>query len=165
MILTHDEILKLKKNKDISIKPFKMNNLGPASYDITLSNEFRIFKKGTIDLKKSNNYKKFTKKIKSNKITLKPNEFILGISKEQIILPKNICGHITGRSTYARFGIAIHISSDFIQPGVNNKQVLEILNVSNNDVILYANTKIAQIIFQECKGNASYKGKYQNQIL
>lgn len=165
MILTKPKIQQLIKEKIIQITPFKKENLGPASYDITLDNEFRTFKEGIIDLKKSNDYKKYTTKVKANKIILKPNEFILGISKEKIKLPKNICGHITGRSTYARFGIAIHITADFLQPGINNKQVLEILNGSNNDIILYPGTKIAQIVFEECSGNAEYNGKYKNQSL
>ena len=167
MILTYNEILKSIKKKIIIITPFSKKNIGPASYDITLDNKFRIFKDEykQIDLNKSIDYKKYTKPITANKIRLNPQEFILGITKEKIKLPNNICGHISGRSMFARFGISVHITADFIQPGINNKQVLEIYNASNKKIILHSGTKIGQIVFEECKGSAAYNGKYKNQNL
>lgn len=167
MILTKQEIQKLISQKKIIISPFKNENLGPASYDITLDNQFRVFNHDIklIDTKKSTDYKKYTKLIKSEKYILKPHEFILAISKEKIKMPENICGHITGRSTFARFGISVHITADFLQPGINNKQVLEIFNASSNEIILYAGTKIGQIVFEETKGSYKYNGKFKNQSL
>ena len=44
MILTKKEILKEIKKGGIKITGFNSKYLGPASYDLALSNEFRVFK-------------------------------------------------------------------------------------------------------------------------
>ena len=46
MILSKSKILEEIKNKRIKITPFKKNQLGPASIDLTLDNQFRIFING-----------------------------------------------------------------------------------------------------------------------
>ena len=162
MILTRDEILKEIMEGNIVINPFNPNSVGPASIDLTLDNQFRIFKKGKIDLKNFN-YKKITKLVRKNKITIKPGQLILGITKEKIKLADNLAGNLEGRSRYARVGLLVHISSNFIHPGVNNKQILEIRNDSNSEVTLYAGLKICQLIINEVKGQAMYKGKFRDQ--
>ena len=162
MILTRDEILKEVMEGNIVISPFNPNNVGPASIDLTLGNQFRIFKKAKIDLKNVN-YKKITKLVRKNKITIKPGQLILGITKEKIKLANNLAGNLEGRSRYARIGLLVHISSNFIHPGVNNKQILEIRNDSNSGVTLYSGLKICQLIINEVKGQAMYKGKFKDQ--
>ena len=52
MILSKQEILNKIRKKEVLIKPFNKNNIGPASIDLTLDNKFRIFKNKNIDLKK-----------------------------------------------------------------------------------------------------------------
>lgn len=167
MILTRPELLKRIKSKEIIITPFSKQNVSPGAYEVTLSDEFRIYENNVkiIDLAKTTDYKKFTKLIKVKRITLRPHEFVLGITKEKIKFPSNMCGHITGRSRYARFGISVHISADFIQPGANNRQVLEIYNASDRTIVLHAGTKLAQIVFEECLGNVVYKGRHKSQKL
>ena len=162
MILTRDEILKEVMEGNIVISPFNQNNVGPASIDLTLGNQFRIFKKAKIDLKNVN-YKKITKLVKKNKITIKPGQLILGITKEKIKLANNLAGNLEGRSRYARVGLLVHISSNFIHPGINNKQILEIRNDSNSEITLYSGLKICQLIINEVKGQAIYKGKFKDQ--
>jgi dCTP deaminase len=162
MILTKPEILKAVHKKKISITPFNKNQLGPASYDLTLDNQFRIFKKVKL-VKLDDNINKLTKILISNSYIIKPSEFILGITKENIKLSNNLCATLSGRSTYARKGLTVHITASFVQPGVNNKQVLEIKNVSPNPIELKAGAKICQIRFEEAKGSASYDGRYKKQ--
>jgi dCTP deaminase len=162
MILTKNEILKEIKKGNIKITPFNKNNIGPASIDLTLGNEFRIFNHDKIDLKNFD-YKKITKLIKANKITIKPNQLVLGIAKEKIKLSDSLAGDLEGRSRYARIGLLVHVSSNFVHPGINNKQVLEIKNDSNNEIVLHAGLKICQLIILECRGKASYNGKFKNQ--
>ena len=166
MILTRKKILEEIKSNNIKITPFNKNQLGPASYDLTLGDEFRIFRTGQrIILKSKDPYgiKKYTKRINTKQYKLKSGEFLLGITKEKIKLSNNIAGFLTGRSRYARLGLVVHATASFIQPGVNNKEVLEIRNLSNNTLILKSGLKIAQIIFFRCEGKAVYKGIYQKQ--
>lgn len=164
MIVTKDKILEEIKNKNIVIKPFNKKQLGPASYDLTLSDEFRIFlHNNKIILKNNYNLKQYTKKIKVKQYNLKPGEFILGITKERIKLSNNIAGFLTGRSRYARLGLVVHATASFIQPGIDNKEVLEIRNLSDHTLVLKPGLRIAQIIFIRCQGKALYKGRYKKQ--
>ncbi len=164
MILTKNEILKLLKEKKLAITPFSKDQVGPASIDLTLGKEFRIYKKQQkIDIKENQDAAAYTERIVTNSLTLKPGDFILGISEERIKLPGNICGIMTGRSRFARLGLAIHATSDFIQPGVDNRQVFEIKNFSNNDLVLHAGAKISQLVLIKTKGKSKYAGKYADQ--
>ncbi len=164
MILTKKEVLKEIKQNKIKITPFSKKNFGPASYDLTLDNKFRKFKiNKTINIKNRTNYKKFSKKFKAKSVLLLPNEFILGVTKERIKLPKNICGWLSGRSRFARLGLAVHVTANFVQPNINNVQVLEIRNLSEVPLKINSGTKICQIIFQRCEGKAKYKGKFGKQ--
>src|SRR5688572_4180396 len=44
-ILTHDEIIRRVRAGDIGIDPFYYNYVGPASLDLHLSTQFRVFKR------------------------------------------------------------------------------------------------------------------------
>lgn len=166
MILTKNEIIKEIKKGRIKIQPFNKNQIGPASIDLSLGDEFRTLKRKILPYKvnEKTNFEKLTRKRKARKyIILHPNEFVLGITKEKITLPENICGWLSGRSQFARLGIAVHITADFIQPGVNNKQVLEIKNVSHLPLKIEVGTKIAQIVLERTEGKAKYVGKFSKQ--
>ena len=163
MILTKDVILSEIKKKNIRIFPFNKKNIGTASIDLTLDNQFRTFESKKVTLNENSDYKKYSKLVRKDKITVMPGQFILGISKEKINLPKNICGWLYGRSRFARFGISIHSTASFVHPGVNNKQVFEISNHSNVPLVLKSGLRIAQLILDRTDGDAKYSGKFNNQ--
>ncbi len=165
-ILAHDEILKELKKKKIVITPYRKANLGPASYDLTLDNKFRKFNLNLkyYEIKEATDYKKISYPISCKTLTLEPGEFALGITKEKIKLSNNICGWLSGRTRYARLGLGVHVTANFIQPGVNNKQVLELKNLGNTPIKLKAGSKVIQIIFERTEGKASkYTGKFGKQ--
>ena len=163
-ILTKKEILKEIKKKNIIITPFDQSALGPASMDLSLDNQFRVFTKGkTYDIKDNSDYKEITGLVKQDSVIIKPGEAILGITKERITLSENLCGWLEGRSRFARLGLLVHISAGFMQPGIDNQQVLEIVNLGHRPLRLHAGTKICQFIFQTTKGKAKYTGKFKGQ--
>lgn len=166
MILTKQEIIKEIGKGRIKIQPLKKSQIGPASIDLTLGSEFRIFKRKIFALRvdEGTDFRKVTKERKARKyIILQPNEFVLGITKERIKLPDNICGRLTGRTKFARLGVSVHITADFVQPGVDNKQVLEIKNVSPIPLKLEVGTRIVQLILERTEGRARYEGKFSRQ--
>src|SRR5919197_6516790 len=106
-ILTRDEIISEIQKGTIKIEPFSIEQVGPASVDLHLSNEFRVFKKmrRPIKIKADTSYKNITEKITvNNHLILMPGEMMLGITREKITLPSNICGWLEGRSRFARLG-------------------------------------------------------------
>lgn len=171
MILTHDEIIKEIKAKRVIIEPYDPKAVGPASIDLSLGTEIRIFKKVTknspaIKVEENIDYKKMTKIVDLRKgYTLKPQELILGITAEKITLPPNIGGWLNSRSRFARIGLMSHITAPFICPGVSNHQVLEIFNASSHPLRLIPGVKICQLILQRCEGSSAYKGIFKHQTL
>lgn len=163
-VLTQPEIIKEIRKGNIKVSPFDRSAIGPGSVDLTLDNQFRVFTKGrTYEVNEHSNYQKITRLVKKNSIVIKPGEVILGITKEKIKLSNNLCGWLEGRSRFARLGLLVHISASFMQPGLNNQQVLEIANLSQRPLRLHADTKICQFIFQKTKGKARYQGKFSKQ--
>src|SRR3989338_4786058 len=149
-ILTKKEILKEIKKRRIKIEPFDSANIGPGSIDLTLDNKFRIFKKikTVYSVTDNSDYQKITKLVIADSIVIQPKETVLGITKERITLPENICGWLEGRSRFARLGLMVHISSSFMHPGISNHQVLEISNMGAVPLRLHAGTRICQFVFQ-----------------
>src|SRR3989339_856137 len=149
MILTKKEILKEINSKRLKITPFNNSHIGPASIDLTLSENTNAESLAV------------HKKLKS--ITLKPGDFILGKTIERIKLPEDLFGMLSGRSRFARLGLVIDVTAFFIHPGVDNRQVFEIKNLSNHEIILKPGLRIAQLAFIRTEGKSKYVGKFKNQ--
>ncbi len=165
-ILTRDEIVNEIKKGAIKIEPYSKENVGPASVDLHLGYEFRIFKKTrkVIEIRDGMRYEDVTEKINvEDHLLLMPGEMVLGITIEKITLAPNICGWLEGRSRFARLGLLVHISTSFMQPGISNKQCLEIINFSPMPLALYPGTAICQFIFQRTIGEAIYEGRFKRQ--
>lgn len=159
MILSNEDIKRCLANGTIKIDPEPGDDqIGPASVDLTLSNEFLKVKKEYVgkilDLENAA-VGDITKKVSGEDIVLKHGDIILGKTVEKITLPKNLAGWIEGRSSFARLGTAIHITSGFIQPGSDNHQVLEMVNFAPFSVTLHAGMRICQVVFERMKSATS----------
>lgn len=142
MILNNKNILEALKSKDVIIKPFIPDFLGPSSYDLHLAKTLKLF--STLDtfhdLKKHGRYE------------LKPGDFVLGCSLELIGVPTGKYeGRIDGTSSLGRAGIATHITASKLNPGHTLHITMEIKNLSNESVFLYEGMPVGQITFEELK--------------
>lgn len=150
MALSNKDIIELMKKGKIKINPFEKNQLGPASVDLTLSNEWSFFKEKylgeTVDLSKKS-FKQLTRDIKCKSVVLDPGEMCLGKTVEKITLDPGILGILEGRSRYARVGLTVHVTASLVQPGSSNRQVLEIVNLSPLRIILHKGMRISQMSF------------------
>ena len=146
MILSDRDILELLEKGKIKIEPFEISQLGPASVDLSLSNRWWRFKKGfkKIDLEKP--WEHYMESFVADKVEIKPKELILGITQEKITLPDDIMGFLEGRSRFARIGLSVHITSSLLHPGVDNHQVLEIMNNSPYPIVLKKGLRISQLV-------------------
>jgi len=159
-ILSDADIRKALRSGDIKIVPQPAEDqIGAGSVDVALSNEFYILKasvkKGKIHDLKEIEFDDLFEQVVSDAVILKPNEMILAKTLERITLAPNICGWIQGRSKYARLGITAHVASSFIQPGSDNRQVLEVVNLSPVQVRLHAGMRICQIVFEKTESKAT----------
>lgn len=157
MILSDREIKKYIEEKKIKINPEVdlKKQLGSASLDLRLGNEFRIFedtKHPFIDVEKPETFRNITKLVKiknSNPIIFHPNQFILAITFEEVSLPSDITARIDGRSSLGRLGIIIHSTAGHIDPGFRGRITLEMSNIGNLPILLHPGIRICQLVFQE----------------
>jgi dCTP deaminase len=165
-ILTHDEILKEIEVGHIRIDPYDPTAIGPASVDLHLGSEFRVFRKarGVVRVTAETDYEAVTEKIHvTDTLMLMPGETVLGITQEQITLAPHLCGWLEGRSRFARLGLLVHVSASFMQPGIANKQCLELSNFSPMPLAVSPGLPICQFIFQRTIGEARYAGRFRDQ--
>lgn len=168
MILTKNQILTEIQNKTLTIDPFTQDMVGPGSIDLTLDNEIRVFERidDIVPVKESTDYRDITRLVTiQDSYTIKPNELVLGITRERITLPGNIAGWLNSRSRFARLGLMVHVTAPFIQPGEAGRQVLEIYNTGPNILELVPGQRLCQLILQRCEGTAVYDGKFKHQEL
>lgn len=168
-VLVGKEIAKALKNKSIVIEPLDKAQIGPGSIDLTLGNDFRVFKKHSkvYHVKNDSQFQAISKDVHvkdGGYIVIQPGEMILGITKEKITLADNMSGRLEGRSRFARYGLAVHVTAGFMHPGISNHQVLEIVNLGHGPLALYPGTKICQFIFEKCDGHAKYQGRFAAQV-
>ncbi len=167
-ILTRGEIFKAIEKGDIAIDPFDPEKVGPASVDLHLGNDFRVFKKTHRIVKVTDDvdYRAVTEKVSvpnGQSLVLVPGETVLGITRETVRLAENLCGWLEGRSRFARLGLLVHISASFMQPGIDNQQVLEMSNFSPMALAVYPGTAVCQFLFQRTVGRARYQGEFSMQ--
>jgi len=167
-ILSRSAILKLIAQGRLKITPFSEDQVGPGSIDLTLGNEFRVFQtKGeVIHATDKIPVDTFTRRVTvkdGDFLLLKPGELVHGMSRERIELPDDVAGWLEGRSSYARIGLMIHMSAGLVQPGTQNRQVLEISNMSPVPIALHPGTRICQLVLETMRGRARYTGRFKDQ--
>ncbi len=169
MMLAKNELLEEIKKGNIQLTPFEPKNVGACSIDLRLGYEFRKFNKNKGSIVKvtndidSSEFSTIVKLRKNESYILKPNELVLGITLEKLKLSNELCGKLDGRSRFARIGLLTHVSSSLIQPGVNNVQVLEIINLSPFNLAISSGLPICQVTFHRLSSKAEYTGKYKQQ--
>lgn len=170
MILSRAQILAEIEAGRIQVDPFRVERLGAASLDLSVSRWFRRMVRdgGPIDVREDADYRDpaLTELIEvppEGFLQVAPGETLLGITEERVGLPDDVCGWFEGRSRFARLGLLVHISAGFMQPGTFNNQVLEISNMAPRPLRLYPGTPVCQFIFQRASGKASHAGRYSHQ--
>jgi dCTP deaminase len=166
MILAKPEILSQIRNGRIKIEPYDETAIGPASLDLTLDDKLRVFNTDQHITQADIDYKTLTKLVEiRDGYLLEPGELVLGITREKITLPEDLCGWLNSRSRFARIGLMSHIAAPFLAPGISNKQILEIYNAGRNKIWLRPGMKICHVVLEECKGTAKYSGAWKDQEL
>lgn len=172
MVLSDRSILKEIKKGRVKITPFDSSCVQPASYDIHLGYQFRVFKNyksAVIDVKKpTEDLTELVVIKKHESFIIHPGEFVLAVVLEDLKLPDDIVVSLDGKSSLGRIGLLVHSTAGYVDPGWQGYLTLELSNVSNLPIILYPEMKIAQLRFMELTspaehlyGSSKLKSKYQ----
>ena len=165
-VLTRDAIEAELESGRLQITPFSPDQLGAASIDLTLGDEIRVInlRQQPIDVRDDVDYRDHTRVLSLDApYVLEPGCTIHGITRERIVLPPQLCGFLEGRSRFARLGLMIHVTSAFVQPGVSNRQVLEMSNVSGQSLRIHPGVRLCQLVLMRTEGEARYQGRFADQ--
>jgi dCTP deaminase len=165
-VLTRDAILAELARGRLRIEPLVDEQIGAASIDLTLGDEIRVMLPGVepIELLGEVDYRDHTRTLRLDApYVLEPGCTIHGITRERITLPPDLCGLLEGRSRFARLGLMIHVTSAFVQPGVSNRQVLEMSNVSKRLLRIHPGVRLCQLVLLRTEGQAVYRGRFAEQ--
>jgi dCTP deaminase len=166
MILAKPEILRQIREGRIKIEPYDEGAIGPASIDLTLDDKLRVFNTDQHITRADIDYRTLAElRNIADGYLLEPGELVLGITKERITFPGDICGWLNSRSRFARIGLMSHIAAPFLAPGISNRQILEIFNAGRNKILLIPGMRICHLVLQECTGFAIYEGAWKDQEL
>jgi dCTP deaminase len=72
---------------------------------------------------------------------------VLGSTLERVKLPDDLVARLEGKSSLGRLGLLIHSTAGFIDPGFDGHVTLELSNVANLPITIYARMKIGQLSF------------------
>jgi dCTP deaminase len=165
-VLTRDAILAAIDAGRVVLEPFSRDQVGAASIDLTLGDEIRVIETHgePIPILADADYRDYTRVERLERpFLLRPGATVHGITRERITLPEDLCGLLEGRSRFARLGLMIHVTSAFVQPGVSNRQVLEISNVAGRALELHPGVRICQLVLLRTEGRATYRGRFADQ--
>lgn len=150
MFLSDSDIEKAVTRGVITLKPFDVSRLQPASYDIRLGNTFVVndeYKTHVID--PHNKVFATTHEINvkdGGEFILHPGVSVLGTSKEYFGSNEYLI-QVGGKSSLARVGLMIHNTAGLINPGHFLHITFELCNLNNVPIILRPGMEIAQLTF------------------
>ncbi|MEW4568736.1 dCTP deaminase [Tautonia sp. JC769] len=104
------------------------------------------------------------------RVTLKPGELVLGRTYETFTIPNGYAGKLEGRSTFARLGLSIHCTGDFINPGWRGRMPLQLVNHGKVPIEITPYVDICQLIIfkttsssEKAYGSDELSSKYMNE--
>jgi len=173
MVLSDRDIRAAIAEGRILIDPFDPKRLQPASVDISLDRQFRVFRStrhAYIDLAKGVDDITDLVTVDAEPFILHPGEFVLGSTFERIRLASDIVSRVEGKSSLGRLGLLIHSTAGFIDPGWDGHITLELSNVNTIPITLYPRMRIGQLSFfplsspaERPYGSADLGSSYQGQ--
>jgi len=88
--------------------------------------------------------------------------FRIASTLERFVMPNDVMGVVHDKSTWARRGLSVF--NTVIEPGWSGWLTLELVNHSDDYLIIPAGAPIAQVIFHRLdEPTEGYSGKYQDQ--
>jgi dCTP deaminase len=172
VVLSDADIRKEIEAGHLVIDPYDPAALQPASLDLKLGPEFRVFRNYRlpfIDPKLPMPDLTELEVLKDGKpFILHPGEFALAVTVERVAIPDYLVGRLDGKSSLGRLGLIVHSTAGYVDPGFNGRLTLELTNIINLPILLYEGMPVSQISFNRLTSPAEKPygksgSKYQGQ--
>lgn len=164
MLLSDKDIKEAYNKGYIGIEPYEPELVQPSTVDVRLDRYYRIFN--------SHKYPFIDPAIEQLELTelheeetwlIHPGQFMLASTFERWSLGSSHAAALMGKSSLGRLGLEVHATAGWIDSGFNDYITLELSNVCNLPIRLYAGMKIAQIAIY--KLSSPVENVYGNKIL
>lgn len=156
-ILTGDEIHRQWQRGAIRIDPFDAARLNPNSYNFTLGSTLRVYSFAELDARLDNPTTEFT--IGEDGFVLEAGRLYLAGTAE-VLGGTKFAPTFAARSSIARLGLSIHLSSGLGDIGYEGRWTLQLLPTA--PVRVYPGMEIGQMMWWVPSGDiVCYDGKYQ----
>ena len=173
-VLSDRDIRAAIEGGSVKIRPYDPVDLQPSSVDLHLDHAFRVFRNNRypyIDVRQPQpDLTELLRIADDEPFILHPGEFVLGQTLEWVELPDDLVARLEGRSSLGRLGLLIHSTAGYVDPGWKGNLTLELSNVANLPIALYATMRIGQISFfrmsspvERPYGSPELRSRYQGQ--
>lgn len=171
MLLSDRSIKEFIYSGELVIDPFAAPRLQPASYDLTLGDNIKRVSGSTVPVRPgktdgltSGHWENEWLNLGGGSL-LAPGEFALVQTAEEVYVPPFLAAKLEGKSTLGRWGLVVHVTAGFVDPGFRGPLTLELHNVAPWPIELVPGDPISQIAFQMLTSPAEspYMGRYQLQ--
>ena len=159
--LSDIEIFNLRNKGEFKIEPFEPKLVRSICVELRLGNKFTtIMSSGTNYIDPIAGLKEeyvTTQKLSTVEVMdggsymISPGEYVIGVTKEKITMPKTHYGSLFGRASMGRLGLQVFCSGGFVDPGFSGYLTLEIFNASKVPIMLRSGMPIAKLTIEELK--------------
>ncbi len=133
MILSAIEITRRLDEGDLVIRPYADESQQPASYDLRAGSDYVLERGGCT----------------------------LVHTLEWVELPADVAATMRCRSSFGRRGVLL--GGGFVDPGFRGQLTLCLVNMGDEDVLLFQGDRVVQLIMHEVRnGMHLYEGRYQD---
>jgi len=180
-ILSDSSIIRAISDKVITIDPFVLDHMNPASIDLTLGDEVKVYARwvgettlATDENQDGTHLGRYVDEELDSRVEPKTKSFRIG-EKGWVIRPwilylmhtretvwtESFVSILDGKSSIARLGICVHLTAGYGDPGFRGQYTLEVTALHR--VRVYAGMRIAQMRFHTISGEVrnTYRGNYQ----
>ncbi|MFF1600771.1 dCTP deaminase [Streptomyces mirabilis] len=149
MLLSDKDIRKAIADDRLGIAPFDDAMVQPASVDVRLARQFRVFENHrATHIDPAEEQPDLTRLVEpegDEPFILHPGEFVLASTHEVITLPDDLAARLEGKSSLGRLGLVTHSTAGFIDPGFSGHVTLELSNLANLPIKLWPGMKVGQL--------------------
>ncbi len=174
MLLSDRDLVDAVIAGHLAVDPFDRAHVQPASIDVCLGREFRVFtghRTSHVDpLKRDDDLTEPVEVPPGEPFVLHPGEFVLGTTLERVALGPTLAARLEGKSSLGRLGLLVHSTAGFIDPGFAGTVTLELSNVNTLPVLLWPGMRVGQLcVFRTSSpvdrpyGSAGLGSRYQHQ--
>lgn len=151
------------------IEPFEPALVGPASYDVTLADEFVYVSDHAgpvVDLDAGLPEGAEWLTVEADSVIIPPNDMVLARTREWFALPNDMTASVEPRSTAARMGL---VTDGWIDPGFEGTIMVEFSNTTRKPMKIRAGGSYCQFVFERTETPATVGygdrtgSKYQGQ--